>query len=159
MALDSLFNLPAHPLLVHIPVVCIPLAAVGAVAIAVRPGWRRAYGPIVVVLAAVGAVGAQLATMSGESLEESRRIRDLGDHGEYGEMARNLALVLFGLVLALYVVDRWKRHRRLRRLPAWAAPAIAVLTILGAVGATGTAVIAGHSGAEHVWKDDTASSG
>ena len=36
---------------------------------------------------------------------------------------------------------------------------MALVAILGAVGATGTAVIAGHSGAEHVWKDDTAASG
>ena len=61
MAFDSVLNLPAHPLLVHIPVAGIPLASIGA-------------------------VGAQLANMSGESLQESRRLRAIGDHGDYEEL-------------------------------------------------------------------------
>ena len=36
MSFDTFLNLPAHPLLVHVPVVCIPLAAIGAVAIGGR---------------------------------------------------------------------------------------------------------------------------
>ena len=159
MAFDSLLNLPAHPLLVHIPVVCIPLASIGAVAIALRPRWRSAYGPIVVVLAAIGAVGAQLATMSGESLQESRRLRTIGDHGDYGELARNLTLVLFALVAVLYAVDRWKAPPRMRRVPTWATLAIAVLAIAGAAGSTGSVVLAGHSGAKLVWKEQTTALG
>jgi uncharacterized membrane protein len=153
MSFDTFLNLPAHPLLVHVPVVCIPLAAIGAIALAVRPKWRRPYGPIVVALAAIGAIGAQLAIMSGEALQESRHIRNLGDHGDYGELTRTLTIILFGLVVVLYGIDRWKSHARLRRVPAWAAIALAVLTIAGAGGATTAAVLAGHSGAKIVWKD------
>jgi len=36
--------LPTHPLLVHIPVVLVPLAAFGAIAIAARPKWMTHYG-------------------------------------------------------------------------------------------------------------------
>jgi uncharacterized membrane protein YsdA (DUF1294 family) len=153
MEFDSFFGVPAHPLAVHIPVVCVPLAAIGAVALALRPGWRRAYGPLVIVLAAVGAVGAQLATGSGESLEETRRVRDLGDHPELGELARTVAFVLLALVVALYAIDRWRAHPRLRRVPAWVLPALAVLTVAGAAGATASIVAAGHTGAKAVWED------
>ena len=62
--MDSISGLPAHPLLVHLPVVAIPLAAIGAVLLALRPGWRRAYGPVVVGLAALGAVGGVLAALT-----------------------------------------------------------------------------------------------
>src|SRR4051794_9915389 len=43
LALDSLFGLPAHPLLVHIPVVLIPLGALGAV-LMLWPRLRHALG-------------------------------------------------------------------------------------------------------------------
>ena len=152
--MDSIFNLPAHPLLVHVPVICVPLAAFGAVLIALRPGWRRAYGPIVVALAAIGAIGALLAAGSGESLQESRNIRDLGDHAEYGDMAQNVSFVLLGLVVVLVALDRWRTHPRLRRVPSGAVTAVAVLTIAASMGAAAVIVLAGHSGAKRVWLDD-----
>ena len=39
--IDKLFGIPAHPLIVHIPVVLVPLAAVGAVLALVVPRWRH----------------------------------------------------------------------------------------------------------------------
>jgi hypothetical protein len=140
-------------------VVCIPIAAVGAVAIALRPRWRSTYGPLVAVFAAVGMVGAQLAIMSGEALQESRHIRTLGDHGSDGELARAASMVLFGLVVVLYALDRWRSHPRLHRVPPWAPLVVAALTVVGAAGALGTAVLAGHSGAKIVWKDPTNAQG
>jgi hypothetical protein len=156
MEIESIFGIPAHPLLVHLPVVFIPLAALGAVAMALRPVWRRVYGPLVITFAAVGAIGAQLATGSGESLEEGRRIRNLGDHPELGEIARNAAIVLLVLVVALYALDRWRAHERVRSLPRWIAPALAVLTVVGAIGAAGAVVAAGHTGAEATWEENQA---
>src|SRR6478735_2572517 len=110
MEINSFFGVPAHPLLVHLPVVCIPLATIGALALALRPKWRRPYGLVVIALAAIGAFGAQLATGSGESLQASRHVRDLGDHPELGDLARNMAFVLLGLVVALCALDRWRHH-------------------------------------------------
>lgn len=151
--MDSLFNLPAHPLLVHIPVMGVPLAAFGAIVIALRPRWRRAYGPLVVAMAAIGAFGALLAAGSGESLQESQSIRDIGDHGSYGEFARNVSFLLLGLVFVLVALDRWRSHPRLQRVPVWALTAVAGLTIVGSLGAAATMVLAGHSGAKQVWRD------
>jgi len=42
--LEELFGLPAHPLLVHMPVVIIPLAGVIAVVFAFRPAWLDRFG-------------------------------------------------------------------------------------------------------------------
>ena len=159
MALESFFNLPAHPLLVHVPVVFIPIAAIGAVAIALRPRWRRTYGPLVVIFAAIGMVGAQLAIMSGEALQEARHVRTLGDHGDYGELARTASIILFGLVVALYAIDRWRSHPSMRRVPAWATVVVAILTVAGAAGALTSTALAGHSGAKVVWRDPTIAQG
>jgi uncharacterized membrane protein len=70
MEIDQILGLPAHPLLVHIPVVLVPLATVGAVLVAVKASWRRSLAVVVAVLAVGGAVGVLLATQSGEALEE-----------------------------------------------------------------------------------------
>ena len=42
--LDSLFGLPAHPLLVHGAVVLVPLAALGTIVIAFWPAARERIG-------------------------------------------------------------------------------------------------------------------
>ena len=66
---DLINGLPVHPLVVHAVVVLLPLATLGTLAIAVRPAWRRAYGPLVVACAAVATVLIPVATSSGEALE------------------------------------------------------------------------------------------
>ena len=71
MELDTLFGLPAHPLIVHAVVVLVPLAAIGGIAIALS-AWVRAHiGWLVVAFAVAGVVLVPLATGSGEALEES----------------------------------------------------------------------------------------
>ncbi|GAA4243047.1 DUF2231 domain-containing protein [Dactylosporangium darangshiense] len=37
--LDKINGLPVHPLVVHAAVALLPLAAIGVIAIAVRPAW------------------------------------------------------------------------------------------------------------------------
>ncbi len=69
--MNLLAAIPSHPLFVHVPVVLVPLAAIGAIAIAVRPRWMAAYGYPVAGLAGVGFVGALIAAHTGEELEES----------------------------------------------------------------------------------------
>lgn len=152
--MDSISGVPAHPLLVHIPVMCVPLAALGVLLLALRPGWRRHYGPVVVFLAGLGAIGGILAAGSGESLQESRRIRDLGDHGDLGEMARNVAIVLFVLVVAWVALDRWRSHPRVQKVPAWATPVLTVLCVLVSIGGVAAVIAAGHSGAKRAWDED-----
>lgn len=71
---------PHTPLVVHLPVVLIPLALVAAILMLVRPQWRKASW-VVVACAGIGLVGALLAENSGEALEkrvqESKQSRSM----------------------------------------------------------------------------------
>ena len=67
---DTILGLPVHALVVHAVVVLVPLAAVGLIAVAVHPPWRRPYLPVVALLATAGLAMVPVATMSGQKLEE-----------------------------------------------------------------------------------------
>jgi uncharacterized membrane protein len=60
-------GLPAHPLFVHVPVIFIPLAAIGGLVLMVRPRWLRGDAGPWVGLAAVIALGSLDLTMNAGS--------------------------------------------------------------------------------------------
>ena len=101
---DLINGIPVHPLVVHAIVVLLPLALLGTIAIAVKPAWRRPYGPLVVAAVAVSAVLAPVATSSGEQLEQ--RVGDPGKHAELGDQLIWFILPLLALTVALVWVDR-----------------------------------------------------
>lgn len=171
--MDSITGLPAHPLLVHIPVALLPLALLGTVVLLCRRAWYERYRWAVLVVAGIGTVGAILAASSGESLESQMRakdgaeaIRGIHDHAEAGDLARTLAIVFF-VALAVYVVVPWYLDRRaaaaaddapVRRGPSWLRPAMMVAVALTAIASTASIVNAGHSGASQAWEQyDTSS--
>jgi uncharacterized membrane protein len=159
MELDKLFDLPAHPLLVHIPVVLVPLALIVTL-VAFVPRTRRFAAPAAAALALAGGIGVVLATGSGEALEErvdeSQRVEE---HAEQGQAAEGPAIA-FGVVAAAAaatteVVRRRSGSadaRRARSGGRLAAGALAVAAVAGGV-ATTAVVQAGHSGADAVWHD------
>lgn len=148
MEIEKLAGLPAHPLFVHLPVVVVPLAASGALILAVFPRFIAKWGWWVVGAAGVGALGAILAAGSGEALEESVRETDaIERHAELGEMARNVSLVLFVVVLALMVARKVLAAGRFRTVAA------SIVVAAVSVGAVVTIANAGHTGAESVWSD------
>ena len=67
--MDTFRGLPAHPHLVHVPIVLLPLSTV-LLLLALWPAARRPALLAAVVLAVVGAVGVVLAVGAGESLED-----------------------------------------------------------------------------------------
>jgi uncharacterized membrane protein len=163
--MDTIGGLVAHPLLVHAPVVLVPLAAIGAVAMAVRPAWFRHFGPVVTVIAGVGAVFAVLATRSGEALED-RYVRSgqtisgtLEDHVELGERVPVIAILFFVLMLLWVMFGRWRRGAEVaadattKKPTAWVAAAFAAAVVLAGAGASVVVLTAGHSGAESVWEN------
>ena len=162
---DEILGLPAHPLMVHAPVVLIPLTVLTAVVYGLVPPLRQRLGWLLVLFALAGAGAAYAATQSG-----TRFAAKLGgitpvidEHRDFGDMAL--------VALLLVVVDR-ARHRR-RRLqfadddsPHTYAKArsggmllgvVSVILTLGLLGVAGTAGYyvyqAGHSGAKMVWGD------
>ena len=116
--MDTLFGLPAHPFLVHIPVVLLPLAAIGVVLMAVRPAWYRSFRWVVLAIGAVGTLAIVLAASAGEELgarivgiQGAQAESGWEHHAELGETARNIALVFF-VALAAYVLVPWWLDRR-----------------------------------------------
>ncbi len=150
MEITTLFGLPAHPLLVHIPIVLLPLVGVGAIVIAVSPRARRRFGTAVLALAGVAFIGTLLAAGSGESLVESvDSSAALRKHVDLAEAMRPLAFVLLLAIGGVVVVDHLTR--RGKPLPRWTGTALGVATIALAVVTTGWLVAVGHNGAEATW--------
>ncbi|MEN3271624.1 MAG: hypothetical protein V7636_385 [Actinomycetota bacterium] len=157
MELKTLFGLPAHPLIVHVPIVLIPLVAIGAVAVTIVPSWRQRLGWALVVLSGVALVGVQLAIGSGEALEHYvERSHALHQHTELATSLRPLALFLFMALLALMLLDHFRRPRSGGNgvaVPTWVMPAVSVLVVLASVLSTARLVQIGHNGARASWGD------
>jgi hypothetical protein len=165
--IETIFGLPAHPLLVHIPVVLIPLCAAGAVWIVVWPSWRPRIGWIVVVLSGFTVVMSKLAADSGEALEDAldKESSLLERHTELGDTFVWFALVFFVSVLALMLWDRAQRRKadpsggsdgRVRSTSP-AAVVLSILVVVTAAAASFRVYQVGHSGAQSVWEQDPGS--
>ena len=174
--MDTLFGLPAHPFLVHIPIVLLPLSAVGVVLMALRPQWHRRYRWVVLAIGTVGVLGAALAASAGEELEGrilavegGRAASSWERHASLGDTARSVALVYF-VLLALFVLVPWWLERRAATPPAnsvgaavsaparpgwqrWAVVGVTVLAVAGATASVASIIAAGHTGSRSVWHD------
>lgn len=157
--LSTIAGLPAHALIVHAAVVLVPLAAVALAVTGWRAPWREAYSLPIAILAVAGGVFAFLAKQSGGPLERAvrnaaqtageGRVR-FGDHPEQGDTAFFFAFVFAGIAAVFWAVQRFRVRLN---LPAWAPVAsYAVALVAGALAFT-TMIVAGHSGAQLVWKD------
>lgn len=156
-------GVPAHPLLVHAVVVLIPLAALGAVAVAVRPAWARPYGLLVAAGALGGAASALLARFAGEQLENAIEITPefepvIDQHEQFGTIVvlaawpfAVLAIVTFVLARRGGVSGRHGQDRTVRTRSGTATRVVAGLSALAGLVAAGATVLAGHSGAAAVW--------
>lgn len=163
MELQKVAGLPAHPLLVHIPVVLVPLAGVIAIVLAFKPAWLDRLGWWLVGLTGVGMIGAILAAGSGEGLEELQHEGETAareDHFELGELARTISIVFFLIVLAVVVV-RYIAKKKGTEAGVWAfvrskagAVVLALLLVVSAGAATWTMAAAGHQGAKLAWCEE-----
>jgi uncharacterized membrane protein len=160
--ITSLFGLPAHPLLVHVPIVLIPLVAVGAV-LMLWPNLRAKIGWATVVLAGVATVFSFLAVGSGEQLEEAventSNEKLLEAHTSIGENIRIWILLLFLVLLAIMLFDRYRAKAAAGDGPATRSPqraktigvVLSVLSIVFAAISTYWIVRIGHTGAKASW--------
>lgn len=158
---DSIFGLPTHILIIHAVVVLGPIAALTAIAYAVRPGWRGLLRWPLVVLAAITGVTGLIAGQSGEALEARVIAQDSGadqlallhDHTEAGDIAKVLCVVFFILVV---VVVFWGLR------PGAAGGPVGMIsiaaTVVVALAMLGSVTLTGHSGAKVAWSDLPAAS-
>lgn len=163
MELKTLFGLPAHPLLVHLPVVLLPIAGIFAIFFVIRPAFLDKYGRHLVVLSGVGALGGILASGSGEGLAQLQNRPESHareEHFEMGETARNMGILFFLIVLAV-VVLRHMSKKQAGEAGFWkfvksstGAMVMSAALVLSAVGSTYAISVAGHQGAKLVWEDN-----
>src|SRR5262249_42227690 len=150
---------PAHPFLVHIPVVLIPLGALGAV-LMLWPSVRSVVGWWVCGVLVVAGVTTQLAISSGQSLEEYVRATSLvREHTRIGENIRPWLLLFFLALVGVMLVDRALRRRSDESraqsgprspLAMFGIALSAASIVLGAVSVYWVYRI-GHSGSKAVW--------
>lgn len=158
--MDTIFGLPAHPLIIHAVTVFLPLAAVGAVVIAVSPTWRERIGWIVVGITGLGALAAWLAQESGEALEEAIEKAEgvsplLHAHTELGDTAMFWVVPLFLVVLGFMAYHEYRKRNSMPALAAGSPMALALvaLVVVASVATTVQIVRIGHSGAKATWED------
>jgi uncharacterized membrane protein len=148
---DLINGIPLHPLVVHAVVVLLPVATLGTLAIAARPGWRLRYGPLVVAAAAVATALTPVATSSGEALE--RRVGDPGDHAELGDTLIWFAIPLLVLSAALVWIE-WRRAHATEPSGGRMLPnVVAVLAVVAALACAVQVYRVGDSGARAAWGD------
>jgi hypothetical protein len=87
-------GLPAHPLIIHVPVVLIPLSVLGALAIVVRPAWIDRYGVLLCLCAIVAMSSIFLAMQAGAALEGALHLHGETAHliSEHSQAAHILAI-------------------------------------------------------------------
>ena len=146
---DLFAGLPLHALAVHVPVVLLPLGAVGLLLVLLVRRWRDPLIVPIVAILGVGAAGALVAKLSGEAL--AARVGSPGQHEQLGNWLLATATLLFLGALAWWLWQR--RQARTRR--STGILGVLASTLLGALAAAGViiAVLTGHTGATAVWED------
>ena len=158
--LDSIFGLPAHPLLVHAAVVLVPLAAIGTIVIAFWPAARTRVGWIVAGLGIVGFFFAFLAKQAGEALLETTPVTQLvKDHAELGDWGVIGAFLVGGSATTIMLFDTFVRWRAAKGEPELSVTRplrtlIGVFAVVLSIFGTVVLVNVGHSGAKATWSTD-----
>jgi mono/diheme cytochrome c family protein len=147
--METIFDLPAHPLIVHFPVVAIPALALLGLVMSVRPRFRTNYALPILVLGVVTVVATFVAAKSGEELAESIGVADdfIDPHRDLGNMLRFFVLGLVASIAAMVAVN--KRSTATGR-DAGAVAAAVVVVIFSLLSLVWT-VRTGHEGAKAVW--------
>ena len=142
--IDRAFDLPAHPLLIHVPLVFIPLLGLAAIAVAATDR----YATPVAIFAVVTLSFTLLAAGAGEAFLESRDAQlradpTMQDHADAGDLLR---FTVFALTFALVGL--------LFAKPPAVRTVLRVLIVLLALVAIFYTFRTGHLGAELAWGPD-----
>jgi hypothetical protein len=155
-------GLPAHPLIVHIVVVLIPLTTLAAIAVAVRGTWRRGGSLLVALGAVVSFVAAWLAMEAGEQLLTALSAGghlspNFDSHDKWGTYTWYATIPFAVLAIITAILAR----RSSRPAPAHGGTAVATtsvattvvawLTVLAGLDALVFCFLAGDSGSRAVW--------
>lgn len=159
--MKTIFDVAAHPLFVHGPIVLLPLVAIVTIVAGVRPGVARKLGHWLPLASLVVFVMVLLAMQSGEALydvvvEEKGNALDT-----HVDLANTTRLLAFGMLLST-VALWWFTRRAARTADATSAGSptrrdpvllgITVLVVVLSALSTVWMVRTGHEGARIHWK-------
>lgn len=156
---DTIMGLPVHILVIHAVVVLGPIAALLALAYAIRPAWRNGLRlPLVLGAVATGLSGF-VAGESGEQLEhrlqatggnDAAAMALLHEHTEAGDLTKVLCLLFMVVVLGVvYFLLPATKPARSKALGLLGAAAMVVISCAAIV----SIAITGHTGAKSAWAD------
>lgn len=113
--LEAYGGLPAHPLLLHVPVILIPVVTIWSLLLVARPAWVERQGLTAATVAVIALAGTILTAGAGEALRKALHLGAGGGFGDTGSLiARHahaadilrLLMFAFVLVLIVYVLAR-----------------------------------------------------
>ncbi|MCC6497117.1 MAG: hypothetical protein IT193_12770 [Propionibacteriaceae bacterium] len=140
----DILGLPLHPLVVHAAVVLLPLAALGALLIAVSQRARKRYGSLVVITTVVAAGAVVGARVTGEAFAGATTSTGiLGTHMMWGLLAPWPAVALVVSSLLLVLAGRGRSRPFL--------VTAALLTVVSALASIAIIIVVGHAGSASVW--------
>jgi hypothetical protein len=98
-------GLPAHAQFLHVPVILIPVATIGALALAIRPRWIKRYGVALAAVAVAALAGTFLTVGAGLALRSALHLHP-GSVGPAALITRhaNAAMILRYLMIAFTAV-------------------------------------------------------
>ena len=160
---EEITGIPAHPLLVHAPVVFVPLLVLLTLAYAFVPSVRSHTRLVLGLLAVATPISALFAKLSGDAFFERLESRDrisqqyyprLEEHGDLGTVTLYTTIVLAVLALALVVLVAPKSAAAADR-PSGAARVLplvlGVLSLVAGAVSLYYVIRTGDTGAHAVW--------
>jgi len=146
----TVFGLPLHPLVVHVVVVLLPLAAIGGILMAFWVRFSKRFGPLVIITAWAAFAGALAAAQTGQQLQIALSI-NIGNHGTMGGLARWVSLGFAVIVSILGYLDwRLGRPGKPKRRGTWEW-FMSGLTVIAGLVSIYWIILVGHSGAKIIW--------
>jgi hypothetical protein len=139
-------GIPAHPLLVHLVVVLLPLTCLAGILVSLWPAAQRKLTFLVPLGAVVGAAAVPLVTRAGEDL--AKKLGNppfIEQHQEYGESVLPWAAAFAVLTVAQFLYLRRSGANRAGRL------VLSLLVVGSAIGTIVYVVLSGDTGAQAVW--------
>lgn len=147
----TILGLPLHPLIVHLVVVFVPLAAIGGVVVSLWTWARDRYGWLVLAAGSVALVSTIVARQTGFQFYDSFK-----QHSPAMDRHMQIASPLVWWTIGLFVGEvalmaGWLMTRRgmtRAKIVHWAG---VVITVVFALISLVVVLQAGHAGATAVW--------
>ena len=139
---DLIAGLPVHPLVIHVVVVIVPLAALGLIVAVINNAFRQRFGFALVLLLVVSVPLSFVAKESGQSL--AQRVGITERHQSLGDIFPLWVSVLAVAATVWFLIARRDGLDAFRKI-------MGAVVIALSIGVTALTFLVGHSGAEATW--------